>query len=302
MIICYPIIDGKKTEKHFYENWDETPIDAFVKWQAIAVKLEKIENKVAESRAKVIEFLELAKVAKFNGNAKEETKHSATARYYNAELSEIVKEQRSLIIDGIACFCNIPISVLAAMPSDEHLQTDSDNHLNAYEARLFALAVTPLPTDTKTSFYFQTETDEDIQELEYQYRSLGLMRFFTKGRKLRKKLKRAKVGSYAIQDIWLQSTATNKEFIDLANAIIEQMKEGDFSGLVYLIAMLTVEGGAESEALDRIKNETNAKAYLEKYRIEFRNIYKKREEIFTKSKKALTIGTVMRIKNFFLHS
>jgi hypothetical protein len=308
MIYCYPTIQGKKTKCYFYENWDEVPISAFVKWQKIASELEVIEKQYKELAEQLKEVAEKMAVALFNGkpiDVLQKQKQNIERR-----LAPIAKEKAGLEIEGIACFTDVPIECLATMTivdrreDDEQIELwDADNCLDAYKARLFNLASCKLPQEAQASFVFQTRTDEEIEVLLSKYKKLGFLGrlLLPKAYRLRKELKAAMYGVYQVKDIWVQTTFANKEMQDNANVIVEQIKKGDFSGIVYLIAMMTVEGQSDEQILHSIRND-KAAVYLEKYKEAFIQLYRKREQLFTQSKNQLSVATLIRIKNFFLSS
>lgn len=306
MIYCYPTIEGQKTKCYFYENWDEVPISAFVKWQAIASELEAIEKQYNELASQYKEVAEKMAVNVFNGKPTDVLQKQK--QNIERRLAPIAKQKAGLEIEGIACFTDVPVQCLATMTihdrrddSEEVELWDADNCLDAYRARLFNLASCKLPQEAQSEFIFQTESDSHIEALLQRYKKLGFLGrlFLPKAYRLRKELKAAMYGVYKIKDIWEQTTFANKEMQDNANVIVEQIKKGDFSGLVYLIAMMTVEGQTDEKVLRSIRNES-ATAYLEKYKEAFIEVYRKRESLFTKSKNQLTVGTLIRLKNFFL--
>lgn len=308
MIYCYPTVQGKKTKCFFYENWDEVPISAFVKWQKIASELEVIEKQYKELAEQLKEVAEKMAVALFNNKPIEVLQKQK--QNIERRLAPISKEKAGLEIEGIACFTDVPIECLATMTiadrreDDEQIELwDADNCLDAYKARLFNLASCKLPQEAQSNFVFQTRTDEEIEVLFKQYRKLGFLGrlFFPKAYRLRKELRAAMYGVYQVKDIWVQTTFANKEMQDNANVIVEQIKKGDFSGIVYLIAMMTVEGQSDEAILHSIRND-KAAVYLEKYKEAFIQLYRKREQLFTQSKNQLSVATLIRIKNFFLSS
>ena len=306
MIYCYPTINSQKTKCYFFENWDEVPITAFVKWQAIASELETIEKQYNELATQLKEVAEKMAVNIFNGKPTDVLQKQK--QNIERRLAPIAKQKAGLEIEGIACFTDVPIHCLATMTihyrrddSEDIELWDADNCLDAYKARLFNLASCKLPQEAQGEFLFQTRSDSEIGQLLEQYKKLGFLGrlFLPKAYRLRKELKSAMYGVYKIKDIWEQTTFANKEMQDNANVIVEQIKKGDFSGIVYLIAMMTVEGQSDEGVLRSIRNES-ATAYLEKYKEAFIQLYRKREELFTKSKSQLTVGTLIRLKNFFL--
>jgi hypothetical protein len=292
-------IDLNGQQYKFFDSWDQVPMSNFCRWNEIAKNIESateiLSAKYEEHRANS----EQIALCSFNGEPEVKKQQlEQKAKQLEFKIAQIEGDLDAMYIDGIACFCDVPVAELALMQKD-YSPMQPEQTLAYYKALLINLAQKPLPSDAISSFYFQTETDSFIEELKAKIKKFGRLWFiFPKCWQYKKQLKKASVGLYQIQDIWLMSTFANKELVDLANALAENVKQGDFSGLLYLIAMLTVESGQE-KTLSDIQQGT-AKQYKERYLQAFQDIYKKREAIFAHSKNPLTVGTVIRIKNFFL--
>jgi hypothetical protein len=313
MIYCYPDINGKKERHQFFENWSEVPVSSFIDFSKIALELDAVNEKIIDIYEKLFSSSEALQIAKINSASSDKIKAlERDVKKLQRELEPLLKEQKNHELAGVSLFCSIPVHALAEMKSALIVENDKgemieiaidDNHFQAYKNRFKLLSRSQLPEETINEFYFQTKSDNEIKELQRELKSLGLMKVLSRrGRALKATIKSAQRSKYIIKDIWLQTTLANKEFQELANRIINQFDKGDFSDLIFLIAMLTIESNQETEELKRLREDSTAQTYLEKYREKFLEIFKERVKIFSEQELKLDVATVIRIKNFFLLS
>lgn len=306
MIYCYPRYDGQVHRKGFYSNWDEVPAMSFVRWQQIAIELERIEAKILplEKDLRLNSEAILINTYQVSDCDIKIKRSRAKIEFISKQLKALYEQRDDLTVDGIALFCDIPVHVLSNMKKvrqDESIEDLTDNHIESYVALLYSLCNTPLPNEEARSFYFQTESDSNIAELKAIYKKMPFInKFSKKGRELKRKINVAVSSKYMVKDIWEQTTYANKKMQEIANNIVRQMEKGDFSNLIMLVALLTVENHGDSKVLEKIRNSTNTKNYVEQYNSNFIKLHRKRLELFTKSKVPLSIATVIRVKNFFL--
>lgn len=311
MIYCYPIIKGEKSRESFFENWNEVPVNTFVEWNRIAALIDELNNQIIPLYKELYDLADEYHILKLkNPKLKKLKKMKAQIRQKDNNLVPLVDKRHNLELEAVALFCSIPIDVLAEMPfkvkelneNGEMIDVEiNDNHFQAYKNRLSLLVNKPLPADKVNFFYFQSKTDTEIQALELMLKSMRWWQRFSKARKeLKKEIKQAKQAKFVIKDIWLQTTLANKEFQNIANRIVQQFESGDFSELIYLIAMLTVESNEENDLLTQLREEKSSQTYVERYRDKFLAIYKDRVKLFTEQENVIDIATLVRIANFFL--
>lgn len=300
MINVYPTIQGKKQQHQFYENWEEAPITAFIKWHEADAEIQKLEQLIEEQRGIIRKLLVKYEAAHFNNKKQLEQAYLKKIRNREKRFLELKQELSQYEAQAVAPFTTIPFEELLKMNrSTDESETLTDNHLNSYVNRLIHLSMNQLPRDHVNKFIFQSKTDKEIDELKKEFDQTPIWSF-KKRQILKSKIKEAQEHEYKITDIWEQSTIVNKEIQDLANTYIEQVQQGDYTALPYLIALLTVEDNIESERLTEISKGNDAKAYTEEYMRIVKKIFEKRLELFTQQKNKLSVATAIRIKNFFL--
>ena len=285
----------------FYENWDEAPLPSFISWQGLVPKMEAYEKQLDSINKEIIPLAKKYEQHHFAGHKNAAAKYLSRIRKKQEKYDSVTLELENIELSAISHFTNIGVSDLVKMKkrsSDEELV--DDNYAERYKMRMIHLANQPLPTDSLGEFVHQSLTDAQILLLEKERGSLNRILNYKKVKILDKKIKSAKFHTYKIKDIWEQTTALNKELQDVANDIVEEMKEGNFENLPYLIALLTIEDGHDSKELIKISQGNDAKSYVERYMKEVKQILEKRMEILFGQNKKLSVANAIRIKNFFL--
>jgi len=294
----YPVIQGRKQQHQFHDDWEETPLTAFTQWQAHAISMEQAEKLIDQRISEVKKIVEKYQFHYLKKQKNLANKYLKQADKKNKAIDKLRDELHLLEVDALQGFTTIPLSDLLEMRRQHGDEDMDDNCIDRYKYRLVYLASKPLPTDSVNSFYFQSKTDEEISNMRKILKATPMYKF-TERKKLKREIEAAEKTEYKIKDIWEQTTTMNKQLQEVANDIVDEMKEGNYDNLPYLIALLTIEDNVGSEKLSQIKV-TFAKSYLEVYMAEVKDVLEHRMKVFYEQEKKLSIATAIRVKNFFL--
>lgn len=301
MIYTYPVIDGIESPRWIKTEWEEIDCVEFLAWSKLNKQLEKLQAKHKIKADEIRSVLEKSLIAKRNGKEAIARKADKILAKLKRELLPINNEIKIAEAECISIFSSLTPVELCSMndSSSSSIDNMSDNDMNVYRQYLGILTSKEIPHKEVSSFYFQTATDDEIAEVKAQLNAVpnedkeGV-------KKLKSKLYKMTKSEYKIKNIWQQSTFANKDFMQAANDIVERMAVDDFSGLIELIALCSVETDEENNSLEKIKNEKSVKAYIENYNKEFTKIYNRRVRIFSEQKEKLKLTVAIGVRDFFL--
>lgn len=294
MVFNHPKFNGQRIKIKTYSSWNEVPWDSFVKWNRLAVEIDKLQDRLNRLLEDYAQGLDQKHTFAFNGQM---AKAEAVERKLQAKLPKIEELQFELTmveIEAVCLFSTLTVDQAAKLELASDKEHD-DNHFNSYRIHLYNLARTPLPKESAKGLVFQAATDAEIAEVRQKLAVLKWWKLSAR-KQLKRQLKAMISHRYEVKDIWLHTTFANKQLQDLATNASASVEQGDFSQLMPLVVAMFTESVASKE-LDQLKEEG---AYIEKYQQAYIKSFRRLLDIFQNSQRKVTVAEVVRLKNFFL--
>lgn len=296
-----PQVKIKNNTYRIADNWDQVDWGNYPKLMKKLEDVESIETKIVSHFKQMERYQKKYEEYLLQGKDSLKDKMTKAMLVQEGKIKILKDEIRPHEIECLELVSDIPRLVLASLDPTvkEANEILTENDVQYYVNYMYILGLSDLPNEKMSTLIWQSATDQEIEDQRKLISETPKYRI--RARKKQKQVLDTMISSkFSIQDIWEQTTAINKHYQDVANRINQELKKNKHDEMEFLIGLLFVEDDSKNEILAGIKEDTAFKNYLEKYNQEMKVVIHRNVDLLFNQKKKLSVGDVIRIRNFFL--